>query len=46
MGCGLKGKGKDREKYFGNVKLKAITTIEQPTLYQNKNKDYHHSNPN
>ena len=36
MGCnvGLKGKGKEVDKCFRNVELKAIKTIEQPTLDQ------------
>jgi len=41
---GLKGKGKERDKCFGNMEVKATKTMEQPTLEQNKNKDYQHTN--
>jgi len=36
IGCnvGLKGKGKEVDKCLGNVELKAMKTIEQPTLDQ------------
>ena len=36
MACnmGLKGKGKEVGKSFGNVELKAMKSIEQPTLDQ------------
>jgi len=32
--CGLKGRRKEVDKYFGNVELKAKKTMEQPTLNQ------------
>jgi len=42
---GLKGRGKDRNKYCQNVELKAKKTIEQSTLDQNMNEDFDHSKP-
>jgi len=45
LSCGLKGEETKRDKCFENVELKAINTIEQPTLDQNENKDYHQPNP-
>jgi len=41
---GLKGRRKERDKCFENRELKATKTTEQPTLDQNENKDYQHSN--
>jgi len=32
--CGLKGKGKEVDKCFGNVELIAIKSMKQPTLDQ------------
>jgi len=47
MGCnvGLKVREKRWTNEFGNVELKAMKTIEQPTINQNKNEDYQHPNP-
>ena len=32
--CGLKGRGKEEDQCFGNVELKAMKSMEQPTLDQ------------
>jgi len=47
-GCnvGFKGKGEEVDKWFGNVELKVIKSMEQATLYQSKIKKYKNSNPN
>ena len=37
--------GKKVDKCFGDVELKAMNTMETPTIDQNKNEDYQHSNP-
>jgi len=41
----VKGEGKERDKCFENMELKAMKTMKQSTLYQNENKDYQHSYP-
>jgi len=42
----MKGWGKEVDKCFGNVELKAVQTMEQPTLYQRNIKKHQNSNPN
>jgi len=42
---GLKATEKRWTNVFGNVELKAMKIMEQPTINQNENKDYQHFNP-
>ena len=43
---GLKGKGKERDKCFGNIELKAMKTMKQALINQHENEHYKHSTPN